>query len=1738
MVRKTLLITTIALVLLGVAILGVRGAQPIEPPGVSKGDGTAPIMLPQTDGDDIPKAPPDRWIVQLEDPPLAQYRGGIQGLGATAVSATGARRLQVDTPEAQAYIDYLEAEQASVATAVEEAVPGAYIEYDYQVVFNGLTVNLPEADTKASEWLSELPGVEAVFRQKVYRPDLYASLPLIDAPTLWGEVGGQADAGKGIKVASIDSGIHPENPCFDPADYSYPTGYPLFDADKPHMNTEKVIVARAYFRDEDPPVVGDEGTWPGDEGSSHGTHTSGIVACVPGTVASVDGVSYTISGVAPAAYLMSYKVFYPTDSEWAGSAFDPELIAAVEDAVYDGADVVNNSWGEGSGSSYADALDLAYEAAWDAGVVVVFSAGNSGPYPYTVDHESEKNILVGASTTTGTIASGLFDVTAPPTVPMTLTSIPMGQCLFCPSFSGLTVGPEPLLYAANVTVGSTDTLCNGETVSPTTAFSGTIALIKRGGCAFSDKVWNAQEAGATAAIIYNNAGDEIINMAQGSHEDDTFTIPAGFIGQTDGENVVDWSEAHPATAEGQLDYTPRQIGNIPDRLASFSSRGPSLREKMDPDVVAPGVNILSAGYGGGAGETSHLGFGQVSGTSMSAPHVSGAAAVLKQLYPHWTPAQIKSALMGTAELDLVDYDGTDVGVLDRGAGRIDLGEAWDPGLTFNRPSLSFDHIFAGESDTRTVMATDVFAREKGTTFTYNLTISETGNLTTTGYFTLGVAPMNVTFEDDGDTASFDVSVEIAAEAPAGDYEGTVWLRHGPHELHVPVWIHVWSEASENPVLLIDNDFSDLLGFPDYTEHYTSALESLGIGYDYYNADLHFGSERTFPPASTLQQYEAVIWYTGDNFYPDGSFSVSTPPTEWDQDVLIGYLQSGGRLLATGQDLASAAGSLENDSAPTGLYNYFLGADYVQDNVFTTTNPLLRTVYGYSWASDLKLDLSFSTTVTQPTWINGAANQAWVDEVAIYPEAGPDERAVPADPIFRADPVDGIIEDEGYVGLARVAEETLEEPTKLFEGRTVYLSFGFEGINNPSETRPTVDSREDVLAELLTFLFTEPTVSLPDSMDLAVGREMTFVAEAGWVLTGPYHTADIVQYRWDFGDGSPFRTTAVPTISHIYDEPGTYTLRVEVTDEFGHKGLDESSVGADVTLYMPFVAKNGILRGARLTLLHNNDGESELLPGDDNFGGVAHFASVVEQVRTEVGNVHPLLLVTSGDNFLAGPEWTASVEKGVPFYDSIALDLIGYEAMALGNHDFDFGPDTLANFIEGFTMSEVPFVSANLDFSAEPTLAALVTAGRISGSVIVEDEGERFGIVGATTPNLTFISSPRNVEVGQDVQAAVQTEINALEAAGVNKIILISHLQGIAEDMALAPQLSGLDVMVAGGGDELLANDDDLLIPGDESEIHGPYPMVVQNADGGDVPVVTTSGEYEYLGRLEVSFDAEGRVVSFTGGPIRVAGGDLPDAVQPDAAVEEQVVDPVAAFVEDLDENVLATSEVLLDGRRNEIRSRETNEGDLITDSFLWKADDLHADFGAPAPDIAMANGGGIRNDSIIPAGPVTELDTFDMLPFPNFLTIVPGVTPAEFEALLENAVSRINVAGEPEGEGTGRFAQIAGFSFTYDSTLSAGSRVMSATLGDGTVMIEGGAIAPTARDVNIVVVDFLARGGDEYFGGPPGRDDFIILGTSYQQALADYLETSTAEGGLGGTISASAYPQGGEGRIVNLAISP
>ena len=549
----------------------------------------------------------------------------------------------------------------------------------------------------------------------------------------------------------------------------------------------------------------------------------------------------------------------------------------------------------------------------------------------------------------------------------------------------------------------------------------------------------------------------------------------------------------------------------------------------------------------------------------------------------------------------------------------------------------------------------------------------------------------------------------------------------------------------------------------------------------------------------------------------------------------------------------------------------------------------------------------------------------------------------------------------------------------------------------------------------------------------------------------------------------------------------------------------------------------------LQILHNNDGESALInagEGLEHIGGIASFKTVADSLRY-LGYLKDAnsILLSSGDNFLPGPEFTASSQNS-EFYDALAVRGLNYDALALGNHDFDFGPDILAQFINQTGFPLPTFLSSNLDFSGEPALQSLVQNGKIAPSTVLWRNGEQIGVIGLTTPNLSLISSPRNVMVSDDIINAVQDEVTALQAKGVNKIILISHLQSINEELELAEKLTGIDIIIAGGGDELLTNSPEIALDG--QEVFGEYPLTATDASGKTVYVVTTPGEYRYIGNLIVYFDENGEVLKIDEGSDAV----LVKTERPDPFMTSTITNPVQNFVDGLDANVVATTEVDLDGLRGSVRTMETNEGNLIADALLWQANQLAADFGVSNADVAIQNGGGIRNNTIIDAGSnISELTTFNMLPFSNFVSVMDAVPAAQFKEILENAVSRVE-------DVSGRFAQIAGFEFVYDpsgtpqeldddgNVLAAGSRIVEVTLANGTKIVENGTVVSGAPSISIATIDFLARGGDNY---PYRGTNFTNVGVSYQQALRNYLGQA-----ISGVVTAAQYPEGGEGRILTV----
>jgi subtilisin family serine protease len=850
---------------------------------------------------------------------------------------------------------------------------------------------------------------------------------------------------------------------------------------------------------------------------------------------------------------MSYRVFYAS-ANGNESFFTTEGIAALEDIVKDGADVVNNSWGEGPtavGGEF-DPLDQALINASHAGVFVSLSGGNSGPGGGTMDHPSSEYIDVAASTTTGTLASGRLNISAPQPISDTLQNLPFGIAEFGAPLPQAQVISHPFVTAQSVDPANVEG-CNAW---PAGTFAGKAAVISRGTCDFSVKVLNAQQAGATFVVIYNHAagGEGILNMANGQGAEQV-TISSIFVQHSAGLGMLAWFSQHGAASTLAVNTFAFQLGNQADRIIDFSSRGPGVGNVLKPDIAAPGVNILSQGYAPGVtGEARHLGFGQVSGTSMASPHVAGAAALLRQAHPTWSNAYIKSALMSTSKyLNVYNFDETPAQPLDMGAGRLDLAKAASPGVILDPPSLSFGLVPTGTLKTIQVSLISVASQAE----TYNVSTLYTGGgfTQTTTLPGFSVSPASVTLAP-GARATLTVTFNSAASQGIGDNQGYIVLDGATYDAHLPAWARVTHASPLADVLLIDNDGSSSLGSPNYTPYYTSTLNTLGYSYDIVDTDLAAGAAATFlPDPTTLFGYRAIIYFTGDNFEPNGTYTVPTPLTQVDMDRLTEYANNGGLLIAMGQDLAGVLGAAEhitstNSGSSVFLYNVLLGANWLQDSVSDNAPPVLPVVptSGAPRAfHGVILDLTDRTT----SGGDGAGNQAFIDE--IQPEPPKTDVGDPNMP-EELEPYVGLLKypgfsniEDGVVATAHRDQPSLENPGIAFYGRSVYTSFGLEGVNNTSG----LTSRGELLQKFFDWGWDAPTATISNTTPVNASLLRTFEVK----LTSPISGTAGVSYRWDFGDGSPYAGPyATIQASHTYPTCGLYIVRVEATDTYGNRAI--------------------------------------------------------------------------------------------------------------------------------------------------------------------------------------------------------------------------------------------------------------------------------------------------------------------------------------------------------------------------------------------------------------------------------------------------------------------------------------------------------------------------------------------------------------------------------------------------------
>lgn len=505
----------------------------------------------------------------------------------------------------------------------------------------------------------------------------------------------------------------------------------------------------------------------------------------------------------------------------------------------------------------------------------------------------------------------------------------------------------------------------------------------------------------------------------------------------------------------------------------------------------------------------------------------------------------------------------------------------------------------------------------------------------------------------------------------------------------------------------------------------------------------------------------------------------------------------------------------------------------------------------------------------------------------------------------------------------------------------------------------------------------------------------------------------------------------------------------------------------------------------LTVLHTNDTHANIESctstcNNGNLGGVARRSTAIQQVRAEGGNV---LLVDGGDYF-----------QGTLFFNywqgqesAHFMTALGYQAAGIGNHEFDSGPPALANFINAV---DFPVTSANIDASAQISLTGL-----IDEYAVIEVGGQSIGVFGLTTEETPIISSPGPDVIFTDHVAAAQNAVAALQGMGVDKIVVLSHL-GYDFELALAAAVSGIDVIVGGHSHSPLGP-----MPG----AIGPYPTEVASPAAEPVLVVSAWEWGKYLGRIDVTFDANGVVTSFNGDPILIDASIPEDpAIAADVAV-------YAAPIQALQNTVIGATNVFLDGNRPIVRTEETNLGNLICDAMLWKTEGVGS-------QICITNGGGIRTS--IPTGDVTMGQVLTVLPFGNTVATL-GLVGSDVIVALENGVSQWNTTAP-----AGRFAQVGGMRYSFDPDRPVGNRILSAELEnpDGSFS----AIEPNTV-YQIVTNDFMRRGGDGYSVFFENAIDPYDTWAVMADSVVEYIQQP-----LGGTVSAAAYPEGGEGRITKV----
>jgi subtilisin family serine protease len=717
-------------------------------------------------------------IADLRLPPLAAAYG--QGFAAQGSQ----RKLNVASAGAREYLERLALAQKAAAARIRAAIPQARIENRYRVVLDGFALRLPYRNLPTLERLS---AVRKVYPSLRYHLDTNKSPSVIHADQFWATTGGK---GQGVKIGIVDDGVDMGNPFFNPAGFSYPAGFPRGQT---KYTTPKVIVARSFPG----PGSGKAGRLPLVRTQSfHGTHVAGIAAGVQGTVAppGPDHPQVTgLSGIAPRAWIGNYRVFNTPVLTGGYDAFTPQIVQAFESAVEDGMDVINFSGGGPEADPASDALIEATDNVAAAGVVPVISAGNDrddfglgsigspSNAPDAISAAAASNLHVFGPELTVTAAGA----------PASLQHIPFAYNVEVPStwlhtdqtlvdvgtITGTDGHPAERHLCAPTGFDPNDP---SHSSLPSGSLNGQVALVSRGGCTFISKAQRVQAAGGAGMVLVDNRAGEAnfigVILPQGG----------GMISDLDGANLRAYMDAHGGrtTFRSSSDQDPHEIQTGRSGIVtSFSSAGPTNYDhRLKPDLAAPGGQVLSSTLAEFAGAP----FAVFDGTSMAAPHVSGAAALLVQQHPTWTPHEIKSALMSSAGPAWGNTARTqEASVLLEGAGLVNVAAANNPKLFTDPVSLSFGFLNTDGSAARRALL---------------LSLSDAG--TGAGTWTVSIDPQaassGASIEPEsslvtiapGGTVDVPLVASAAPGSPRGDDYGFVVLQRGTDRIRVPYYFSV------------------------------------------------------------------------------------------------------------------------------------------------------------------------------------------------------------------------------------------------------------------------------------------------------------------------------------------------------------------------------------------------------------------------------------------------------------------------------------------------------------------------------------------------------------------------------------------------------------------------------------------------------------------------------------------------------------------------------------------------------------------------------------------------------------------------------------------------------------------------------------------------------------------------------------------------------------------------------------